>query len=92
MFEWDEEKRAINIESHGVDFIRAAMIFTNPTLEDTDAREDYGETRHRALGHVEGEFYIVIYTWRGKARRIISAWKAGRNDQRNYHANFTGRA
>ena len=29
-FEWDEEKRDANIKKHGVDFIRAAKIFSNP--------------------------------------------------------------
>ena len=92
MFEWDEEKRQENLKKHGVDFVRAAMIFANPVIENADNRRKYKETRIVALGHVEDEFYTVIYTWRGRARRLISAWKAGQNGERRYQAVFSGRA
>ncbi len=92
MFEWDEGKRSENFEKHGVDFIRAAMIFDGPIIEAVDDRKNYEEMRYKALGHVEDEFYTVIYTWRGKARRIISAWKAGENGKRRYYAIFYGGA
>ncbi len=92
MFEWDEQKRRQNIEKHGIDFIDAALIFENPVIEDADNRADYGETRYTALGHVDDEYYTVIYTWRGKARRLITAWKVGENGKRRYQAILSGRA
>ena len=92
MFEWDDDKGRENIDKHGVDFVRAAMIFQNHVITEIDGRKQYGETRYRALGYVEGEFYIVIYTWRGKTRRLISAWKAGENGKRQYQAILSGRA
>ena len=92
MFEWDDGKRRENIVKHGVDFVRAAMIFENPVIAEIDSRKRYGESRQRALGHVGDEFYVVIYTWRGKARRIISAWKAGEDGKRRYQAILSGRA
>jgi uncharacterized DUF497 family protein len=49
-FEWDEEKNAANIKNHGVDFLDAALIFENPTIEAIDERTDYGELRCVALG------------------------------------------
>ena len=92
MFEWDEDKGRENIKKHRVDFVRAAMIFENPVINEIDGRKRYGETRYRALGHIADEFYVVIYTWRGKTRRLISAWKAGENGKRRYQAIFAGRA
>lgn len=86
MFEWDEDKREQNLRAHGVDFMDAALVFTNPVLEAPDEREDYGETRIRALGHVGEDYYLVTYTWRGQVRRIISAWKVGENGKRRYQA------
>jgi uncharacterized DUF497 family protein len=83
-FEWDERKRSANIKKHGVDFVRAAKVFLNPTLERVDDREGYGEERRIAIGYWEGEFLVVIYTWRGECRRLISAWKAGRYEQKRY--------
>ena len=91
MLEWGDEKRAQNLKKHGVDFIDAASIFEHPIIETADNRDDFGETRHMALGHIDDQFYTVIYTSRGKARRLISAWKAGTNAKERYQAVFTQR-
>jgi hypothetical protein len=32
-FEWDEAKNAANVKNHGIDFLDAALIFDNPTIE-----------------------------------------------------------
>ena len=72
-FEWDESKRSANIDKHGADFRLAAAIFSGPTLEADDAREDYGELRRLALGRVGTEYLVVVYTLRGETRRLISA-------------------
>lgn len=37
-------------------------MFENQVLVRVDDREDYGEERFAALGHVEGEFFTLIYT------------------------------
>jgi len=85
-FEWDEEKNASNIENHGIDFLDAALIFENPTIEAIDDRVDYGELRWVALG-LSGEAVLhVVYTWRGESIiRIISARKANRHDAEKYY-------
>ena len=87
--EWDENKRQRNIAERGVDFRLAGQIFENPIIETEDRREDYGEVRYRALGHVDDDFFVVVYTWRGKNRRIISAWKVGGDGKRRYQAIFS---
>jgi hypothetical protein len=93
MFEWDEEKRWQNIRDHGVDFRYAQRIFDNPTIEAEDERNDYGEIRKRALGYIEeDDYYLVVYTWRGGNRRIISAWKVGEDGKQRYQAILTGGA
>lgn len=87
--EWDENKRQWNIAERGVDFRLSGQIFENPIIETEDRREDYGEVRYRALGHVDDDFFVVVYTWRGKNRRIISAWKVGGDGKRRYQAIFS---
>ena len=84
LFEWDENKRALNIQDHGVDFRLAAGIFLEPVIEKVDTRQNYGEPRIRALGVVSNECFLVVYTWRGDSRRIISAWKVGKDGKRRY--------
>ena len=54
-----------------------------------DRRRDYGEVRYRLLGTVDGRAYVVVYTMRGPAVRIISARKANpkevADDEHNAH-------
>lgn len=89
-FEWDERKRAANIAKHGVDFLRASLIFNGPVLETADDQEDYGEERMIALGMASGTVYRVVYTFRRSRIRIISAWKASKNEQEIYYRSIFG--
>jgi uncharacterized DUF497 family protein len=83
-FEWDEEKRAANLQDHGVDFEDAALIFAGPVIEAYDTRVDYGEPPMRAVGQVDGAFFMVAYIWRGRNRRIISAWSLDDDSRKRY--------
>jgi uncharacterized protein len=89
-FEWDEDKRQANIAERGVDFRLAAQIFSGPFIEQEDTRVPYGETRHRALGRVDDEYFFVVYTWRGRNRRIITAWRLGEDGKRRYQSILDG--
>lgn len=89
--EWNESKRLTNLEKHGVDFLDAALIFENPVIESVDVRNDYNEERWQALGHVDDDYFMVIYTWRGSSRRIISAWKVNENGKKRYKKILSGR-
>lgn len=82
--EWDEEKRSVNIDKHGVDFLDAALIFEGTVLTRVDDRKDYGEKRFASLGMADGVLYTVIHTKRGENIRLISAWKGGRKDYEQY--------
>jgi uncharacterized DUF497 family protein len=84
-FEWNDEKRASNIQKHGVDFLRAALIFEGPILEWIDNREEYGEERLIALGLAQGTVYRITYTLRQERVRIISARKASKHEQEIYY-------
>ena len=73
-----------------MDILYAANIFANQVLIRPDERGDYGEERFIALGHVEGEFFNVVYTPKGNKTRLITAWKAGRNGEKRYKNSITG--
>lgn len=45
-FEWDENKRLINIRKHGIDFADVPSIFELDTVTVIDDRFEYGETRY----------------------------------------------
>jgi uncharacterized DUF497 family protein len=85
-FEWDPVKEEKNIRERGVDFAAASRIWGGPILEKIDDRRDYGETRISASGEVDGRLMVVVFTWRGTNRRIISARKANQREQRRFEA------
>lgn len=89
-FEWDEDKRQAVIEKHGVDFLYAALIFEGTVLTRVDDRRDYGEVRLISLGRVGSDCYVVVHTERHGVTRLISAWKGGRDEQRQYEAGLAG--
>ena len=85
MYEWDPAKAKSNQEEHGVDFADAEGVFEDVraiTIEDNDAE---GEQRFVTLGmDFLGRLLVVVYTYRGDAIRIISAWKASRIEAKEY--------
>jgi uncharacterized DUF497 family protein len=90
-FTWDEGKRQHVLEERGIDLLRAALIFDGPTIEYEDARHDYGETRIVATGEYKGEYFTVVYTRRGDALHIITAWRTGRGARDRYQKRVAGR-
>ena len=82
--EWDVRKRESNFEKHGVDFLKAALIFEGHTLRIKDDRKDYGEYRFVSIGIADGNVYAVTHTQRNDKIRIISAWKGGRKEYEQY--------
>jgi uncharacterized protein len=92
LFSWDDDKRRDNWERRKVDLLEAALIFADrEVIESVDTRDDYGERRIQALGQVEGTHYLVVYTWRGDVRHLITAWKVGEHGRRRYRTVFARR-
>ena len=85
-FEWDPVKEARNIRDRDLDFETASHIWDASVVEKIDARKDYGEVRILAFGKVNRRLMAVLFTWRGTRRRIISARKANRREQRRFEA------
>ncbi len=88
----DPEKYRINLRKHDVDMLYAAAIFDGPVVEQVDGRRDYGEERRVAVGFVEAQCFVVVFTRRRSAVRIISARKGGIRDRKKYAAGFAGRS
>ncbi len=84
-FEWDENKRQINIEKHGIDFVDAVKIFESFVHTTQDTRADYGEVRNVSTGLLNGIEITVIHTPRGDKRRIISVRRARVSERKTYY-------
>lgn len=87
-FEWDKAKSDLCQISRNFDFAYVMSIFVDPDLLiEKDQRWEYGEERFQAIGLLEGRVFVVIYTKRPMAIRIISARRANRRKVKRYEEN-----
>jgi len=78
-YEWDRGKRTTNLAKHGVDFGDIEHFEWDSALTVPQTR--FGERRYVAVGNVAGRLHVVVYSRRGKNRRIISFRKANRREE-----------
>jgi len=82
-FECDAAKNRNNFVKHGVLFAYAVRAFLDPYRTYwIDSRRDHGEERRITLGKIGGRLFVVTYTLRGPAVRIVSARKANIREQK----------
>ena len=51
---------------------------------EADTRHRVGEDRYQVMGKVDGRLFVVIYTTRARAIRLISARKANQRELQRY--------
>jgi uncharacterized DUF497 family protein len=84
-FEWDDAKNRKNLKRHHISFYDAKYVFNDPRklmIPDTTHDE---EERWIAIGLVE-KLIFVVYTERGKRKRLISARIATKAEEEIYNA------
>lgn len=83
--EWDPRKASSNWQKHGIRFADALLVLEDPaalTMRDETLDE---EERWITLGtDALGRVLVVVYTWRGKRVRLISARTATVTERRTY--------
>ena len=79
---YDPKKRLKTLRERGLDFEDAPLVFTGPTLEAEDLREDYGERRLICYGYLAGRMVVLGYVPRGEDRHIFSMRKANGREKR----------
>ena len=84
IYEWDEAKRRANIEKHGVDFDLVWQFEWARAAIEKDGRRNYGEERFRATGPAGTDVFVVAFTHRSPAIRVISMRKANRREEEKY--------
>ncbi|HMT91696.1 BrnT family toxin [uncultured Thiothrix sp.] len=86
-FEWDDTKALINEKKHGISFIEAMSIFSDPLeLTMLDPEHSKEEFRFLSIGRsAQGHLLVVSYTERQPAAiRLISARPATRHERKQY--------
>jgi len=82
-YEWDERKRAANLEKHGLDLVDANLVFEarfKATVEVARAEDD--ERRFVDFAEVGGAVLMLVYTMRGGAVRCISLRPASKSERK----------
>lgn len=85
-YEHDPAKLAANVAKHGVWFSAADDFEWETAQLEVDSRRCYGETRFTAVGLIGARLFVLTFTLRGNAVRIISLRKANRREVQRYAA------
>jgi len=92
-FEWDLAKSNSCQISRNFDFAYVISVFTDKSLlVELDQRWDYGEERFCALSVGGGKVFVVVFTRRLRAIRIISARRANSREVKRYEKNSTSKS
>ena len=85
IFEFDNDKSLSNLEKHGIDFLEAQDLWTDPdVLEIQDKSDD--EMRALAIGRINGKHWSAIITYRGENIRITSIRRSRKTEVELYES------
>jgi uncharacterized DUF497 family protein len=82
MADFDPAKEAINLSKHGVSLAR--WVDLDVLMIVSDDRFDYGESRYRAYGLIEGVAHCLVFTIRNERYRPISLRRVHAKEMRRY--------
>jgi hypothetical protein len=85
-FDWDDDKNALNVAKHGVDFDEAMTVFDDPIAGYRDD-PDHSKSEQRMLitgSSVAGRLLLVSFTERDDLIRIINARAATPREKRHH--------
>jgi uncharacterized DUF497 family protein len=80
---FDPAKDAVNRVKHGLSLADFAG-FDDVPIRRVDDRYDYGETRYRSFGMIDGEPHVVVFTLADGVLRLISFRRAHAKEGRQY--------
>ena len=84
-FEFDPEKSAANKAKHGIDFVEAQAIWTDPDRLEIPARA-LDEPRYQVIGRINEKTWSAFITHRNEKIRIISVRRARPEEEARYLA------
>ena len=84
-FEFDSEKSAANLNKHGIDFVEAQALWDDPDFIEIEAKSDI-ESRSLVIGHISGNFWSAIITYRNDNIRIISVRRSRKSEVTLYES------
>jgi hypothetical protein len=82
-FEFDPEKSIANKAKHGIDFVEAQDIWTDPDRLEIPARS-LDEPRSQVIGRIGEKTWSAFITYRNDKTRIISVRRARADEEARY--------
>ena len=84
--EWDPLKAEANFRKHGVRFAEAEPVFVDDyAITITEIESSLHEQRFVSIGMgMKGRVLVVVYCYRGRRIRIISARPADAHERKQY--------
>ena len=79
IFEFDEAKSQSNLSKHGIDFVDAQLLWSDPRLLEVPARTE-DEPRFLMIGLINEKYWSAVITYRGTNIRLISV-RQSRNEE-----------
>ena len=71
VFEFDESKSESNLAKHGINFVDAQLLWSDPRLLEIPAKTE-DEPRYLLIGLIKGKHWSAVITYRGANIRLIS--------------------
>ena len=78
-FEFDARKSKSNSAKHGIDFLDAQELWSDPDLIELPARTT-DEPRFLTVGRISDVYWSAVITYRGDRIRIISVRRSRREE------------
>ena len=78
-FEFDAKKSAVNKAKHGIDFVEAQALWSDPDIIEIPVRES-NEIRFLVVGRISGKHWSSVITYRSGRTRIISVRRSRKEE------------
>ena len=75
VFEFDAVKSESNLAKHGINFIEAQRLWSDPMLLEIPAKID-DEPRFLVIGRIDAKHWSAVITYRANNIRLISVRRA----------------
>jgi len=85
-FEFDDSKSQSNLAKHGINFLDAQELWTDPDRVEIPARIE-GEARFLIIGKIAQKCWSAIITYRENRIRIISVRRSRKEEVAIYESN-----
>ncbi len=83
IFEFDQNKSQANLAKHGIDFIDAQQLWSDPYLLEIPAKT-IDEPRSLIIGRIDNKYWSGVITYRDENIRIISVRRSRQEEVNLY--------